>query len=194
MAVKIGVKDLYAFELDAETDVSGATAPTYGTPFRIAKAINIGLTPQKAEASLYADDGLDEYISSTTAYDISINTNTLEPAIEAQLLGKKVDSNGGISTTTEDVAPLFAVAFRSLRSDGSYEFRVVYKVRFSAFDESYNTKGENIEFQTPTFTGRASARDYDGRYDFKLIGTAANKTVTDAWFTTVQEPDFTTGV
>ena len=189
---KIGVQQLFAFPI--ETEVEGAL-PTYGEPFRIAKAIQVDLTPNVVEASLDGDDSEIEYETAITRYDLSLNIDDLAPGVEGQLLGKKVDSLGGVASNVNDEAPYFAVAFRIPRSrgvGGGFEYRVLYRTRFaSGFAESFQTKGENINFQTPTLTGRSLARDFDNQYSYKLTddGTKpAVKAVTDKWFEEVAEP------
>src|SRR5699024_2185725 len=101
---------------------------------RLAGLINIGLTKTVAEGELYADDTLDEYIAKQTAQEISINPKDISNEHEALLLGKKLDTNGGVVTGGDDNAPEFAVMFRSKKSDGKYEYRVLYKVKFRPYD------------------------------------------------------------
>lgn len=186
---RIGVRDLFAAELDELTDIiNGETPPDYDKPFRISKAINITLTPQLAEANLFADDSQSDYQSNQTAVDLGLNIRDITPEIEAKLFGKKTDSRGGVSTTSRDRPPLFAVMFRSERSDGLFEYRVLYKVRFRVFDETHATKGESITYQTPTINGRSMRRDYDERFDYKLVGTEENEEVVAKWFDEVIEP------
>lgn len=189
---KIGVQQLWAFPI--ETEVEGAL-PTYGEPFRIAKAIQVDLTPNVVEGSLDGDDTQIEYETAITRYDISLNIDDLSAKVESELLGKKIDTLGGVSSGVNDEAPYFAVAFRIPRSKGvggGFEYRILYRTRFaSGYAESFQTKGENINFQTPTLTGRSLARDYDQQYNYKLTddGTKPEvKAVTAKWFEEVTEP------
>lgn len=180
---KIGLRDLFAMPIESET----AEATTYGEAFRVAKAITLGLTPNVSEAQLYADDGLDESVSSLMGYDLSLNVNNLLPDVESKLLGKKLDAKGGIVTTGDDIAPAFALAWRAQQSDGKFEYRVIYKVKFAPSDENYQTKGDSVEFQTPTITGKVSQRA-DGKIDYKIVEGAENADVIGGWFTAPAEP------
>lgn len=182
---RIGVSDLHVAKL--LTDVADGTA-TYEEPVRLAKLINIGITKTIAEAELFADDGLDEYVAEMTAQEISINPKDISIEHEALLLGKEVDGRGGISDSFNDNAPLFAVMFRSRKSDGTYQYRVLYKVRFRPFDETFDTKANNITFQTPTITGRSSMRDSDGRFGYKVDETTSNKAELESFFDEPMEP------
>lgn len=184
---RIGVSDLHVAILQPDTDIDGGTI-VYDAPVRLAKLINIGITKTVGEAELYADDGLDEYVASQTAQEISINPKDISAEHEALLLGKRLDSDGGVVTGSDDNAPYCAVMFRSKKSDGSYQYRVMYKVKFRPFDETFDTQSNNITFQTPTITGRSMARNTDGVFDYKLDSKAANDAITKAWFTTPVEP------
>ena len=188
---RIGFKNLYAAVMDEATDVDGGVV-TYQAPFKISNAITGGFTPQTSEASLYSDDSQSDYISNITGYDITLNTRDLTPAVEAKLLGLDVDKNGGISHTSRANAPYVALMFESDMSDGKTEFNVFYKVKFNPIQKDVSTKGENIEFQTPSITGRAIPRIADELIDFVLIGgvgaAAGVKTVTDAWYTAPVKP------
>ncbi|MBF0780513.1 MULTISPECIES: major tail protein [unclassified Granulicatella] len=186
MAKRIGLQDLYAFPITKESE-SGV--PTYGTPFRVAKAIEVNLQKNVAEAKMYADDVLDEYVSEVTGMTLTMNINELTPEIEAKLLGLTVDQLGGVSNGMDANAPYFAVVFRSKLSNGGYQYRVLYKVRFKPTDETFKTKGENIEFQQPTITGEATVRQDLGIFDYALDNsTPERKAVTEKWFTEIQVP------
>ena len=185
---RIGVSDLHVAELltDPETGVA-----TYDEPVRLAKVINIGITKTVAEGELYADDSLDEYNAEMTAQEISINPKDISNEHEALLLGKELDNNGGVVDGADDAAPFFAVMFRSKKSDGTYQYRVLYKVRFRPYDETFDTKSNNITYQTPTITGRALKRSSDGYFGYKVDETTANATVLADFFDAPMEPNFT---
>ncbi|MBP1044845.1 phage tail protein [Enterococcus sp. BWM-S5] len=192
---KIGINGLYWFEMDVETDQENAAqAPTYKEPIKLAKAIQLTLTPQLAEGNLYADDSIDETETAVTSYDVSLNINDLLPDKEALLLGRQKDSLGGVKATTEDSAPYGALAFRMPRSKGvggGYQYRILYKTRFQPFTEDAQTKGESINYQTPTLTGKSISRDYDGLFNYKLDDDGKKTDVTEVtkkWFEEVTEP------
>lgn len=184
---RIGVSDLHVAILNEDTDIIGGTI-TYETPVRLAKLINIGITKTVGEAELYADDSLDEYVATQTAQEISINPKDITPEQEALLLGKRLDTNGGIVSGSDDNAPYCAVMFRSKKSDGKYQYRVLYKVKFRPYDETYDTQSNSITFQTPTITGRSMARNTDGNFDYKLDESASNSAVISAFFESPVEP------
>lgn len=176
---RIGVDSLFAFPITKDD----RTGTTYGPAFKIAKTISINVNPQSNEASLYADDVLVEFYSAVTAYDISINIDDLTAEVKGKLLGYEPDENGMITETNEINAPFLGIAFRSKRSDGSYEYRVLYKVRFNPTEDRYETQGQNVTFQTPTITGKAMALESTNAFGAYIVSTESNKTITDKWFT-----------
>lgn len=182
---RIGVSDLHVAKV--LTDEAGAET-TYDEVVRLASLINIGITKSIAEGELFADDQLDEYVARQVGQEISINTKDISPEHEALLLGKQIDANGGVVSGSEDNAPYFAVMFRSKKSDGSYQYRVLYKVRFRPYDETYDTQSTSITFQNPTITGRSLARYSDGNFDYKLNESETNAAIVSNWFKAPVEP------
>ena len=188
---QIGLDNLYFAELDEQTDVVGSTAPTYKAPFKIAKAIEVTMTPTTVEASLYADDATDEYEAALTGYELTLNVNDLLPNSESKLLGKKKDANGAVLSGTSDEAPYGALMFRQKLSKGvggGYRYRVLYKTRFTPFAENAKTKGESVEYQTPSLSGKALPRIYDGQIMIKIDDNGGKGAITGDWFDTVYEP------
>lgn len=186
MAKVVGIKEIYIFPI---TSISPTGVPTYGTPEKLARGIDVTLSPKVAEATLYAGDVLDESVTAITSYDITMNINHLTLEHQAKLLGHKIDANGFMSFGSDDVAPEFAVAFSAPLSNGGTEYRVMYRVKFKPTDESYKTKTENIEFQTPTITGVSLFREDIHKFGGKIQdNTDKAKVVAKKWFTEVQVP------
>ena len=162
--IQIGVSDLHVAKLLTDVDGTGAT---YDAPEKLAGVLTVGLQPQVVEGDFYADDKISESYSSISSFEITINPELLTPEQEAMLLGKELDGNDGVITTSSSSAPYFAVMFKSLKSDNTYRSQVVYKVKFSTPEETYNTKGDSIEYQTPTINGKAIPRDADDIITYK---------------------------
>lgn len=162
---RIGVKDLHVHELLEETD----TSANYGEAQRIVDLIEVSVTPQVNSAELYADDRLANSISVLSSFDITIGVAELSPEIQAKLLGQEVDVNGGVFTSSKMNPPSFAVSFRAERSDGTYEYRQMFKVKFAPTDETYNTKGETPEFQTESITGISMPLQHNGQFNYKIV-------------------------
>lgn len=174
---RIGVRDLFVHEILDETHES----ITYDTSVRIAGLIEVGISPQTDTAELYADDTLHESATALSSYDININVADLTPEQQGKLLGQKVDEDGRVFSSTDLAPPHFGVSFKAERSDGTYEYRQIFKVKFAPSDDNYNTKGESIDFQTAAITGKAQALLHNRLFDVRVLGTAENKVITDEW-------------
>ena len=190
--VLIGLKDLW-FAPEKAGAESG-----YDAPFKIAKAIEAKVTPNTSSAILNADDGAAESASSEGETEIELGIDVLANDIYAKLLGKQV-VGGGVIDTTGDIAPNGALMFRSLKSNGKYRYVVYYKGSFQPPEEEYKTKGESIEYNTPTIKGTFvhsdKVLDAKGNGVKRFIvdedDTGVDQTVIAKWFTEVQLPKAT---
>ena len=170
---------------------------TYGTPKVMAKAIQADLTVNNATASLYADDGVDESVDEFTSGTLSLGLNDLTSTVAAELLGARVDTNGVLVNSTNDIAPYVAVGFRARKANGKYRYFWLYRVKFGVPATNLATKGESITFQTPTIEGTVMRRnkpDTQGKHPWKTEVTEGDANVTAAtlnsWFSAVYEPSF----
>lgn len=185
-AITIGLNNMVYAKLLTDT-VEGAT---YETPKKIARAISAGLTPITGSADLYADDGLAETAESRNGVEVEIGVDELPTQVQADLLGHGISPSGGLIKKTTDVSPYVAIGFRSPNSDGSDKLVWLFKGKFAVPSESFATKGENIEFQTPTISARFLRRDFDNSYQYSINtgDEGVSKTAVDSWFTEVADP------
>lgn len=170
---------------------------TYGTPKVMAKAIQADLTVNNATASLYADDGVDESVDEFTSGTLSLGLNDLASTVAAELLGARVDTNGVLVNSTNDIAPYVAVGFRARKANGKYRYFWLYRVKFGVPATNLATKGESITFQTPTIEGTVMRRnkpDTQDKHPWKTEVTEGDADVAAAtisgWFNAVYEPTF----
>ena len=182
----VGLRDL--FYAPIITTANGTD--NYGMPVRMAKAIQVDLTVETAEATLYADDGVDEIEKSFVGGTITLGVNDLEPAIQAVLLGQKQDSNGVIVASGDDESPYVAIGYRATKMRGVFRFMWLYKVKFAVPNETYQTKGSSVTFNNPSIVGSFIKRS-DGAWKADHEATMNDPTA-QAWFEEVYEPDFDT--
>ncbi|TYS50087.1 major tail protein [Bacillus infantis] len=177
----IGLKNLHFAKL-LKDDETGAT---YEPPKRIAPAISVGMNTSSNTSTLYADDGPAATDSSLGTTELTINTSDLPIAVEAELLGHTINESGVMVENADDVAPYVAIGFMSRTSDGGEMFVWLLKGKFSIPQQNHQTKGENIEYQTPTITGQFLKRDFDGdwRYKVKSNDVGVDQALTANWFT-----------
>ncbi|USK56576.1 phage tail protein [Cytobacillus solani] len=182
---QVGLKDLHFAKLTKDDEVE----VTYAVPKKIAPAISVNMTTSSNSATLYADDGPAATDSALGVTEVTINTSDLPTAVEAELLGHTVNSEGVMVENADDTAPYVAIGFRSKTSDGGEMFVWLLKGKFSIPEQNYATKGESIEYQTPTITGQFIKRIHDGdwRYKMKSNDQGVDPTVISNWFTKVYE-------
>lgn len=179
----IGLRNLYK----ARITIGNDGTETYGVPTRLAKAISAEMSIETAEESLYADDGVDAVAKEFVSGEIKLGVNDLLPEDLAELLGQTQDSDDVIYASGDDEAPYFAIGFQAKKADGQYKYIWLYKVKFAVPEESYKTKGKEIEFSTPEITGTFFARP-DGKWKAEHVGGGEGDTVAAGWFTEVREP------
>lgn len=163
----IGMRYVVAAELNAHTP---GAAPTYKAGMVIGKAISGNLTITRNDNPLYADDAIAEDDRSITGMSLELGLDDLlEPA--AAYLGLVKANGTGDSLVYYDTSASpknVGVGYiRVRRKNGADVFQAVwmYKAMFSQESEKAQTKGESIEWQTPTINGRAAALDIDGTGD-----------------------------
>ncbi len=155
-------------------------AGKYATPAALGKAISIEITPNFNEASLYADDGLAEYVKEFKDADITLGTSTIPAALHAVMFGHTVEENAITFNKDDQNAYVgFAVISQTINDDErKYEAIFIPKVKFSDSSDSFETKGDSVTFKTPSISGKASAED-DGVW--KYVEAFATEAEATAW-------------
>lgn len=154
-----GVLDLY-FALMTGED-STAAAPTYDTPEVLAKSIEVTVTPRYREGSLYASNASVRREKRIDGYDVSVNIDQVVAAVRKKLLGRHVDSKGVQIIKGTQEAPYLALGFAQTKDDNTQELWWLYKGKFAEGEKTAKTRGENIEYQTPTLTAQFDRRIFD---------------------------------
>ena len=170
---------------------------TYGTPARLAKAIQADLSIEIAEAMLYADDAAQESVREFQSGTLTLGVDDITPEVASVLLGAGIDENGVLISASEDVGPPVAVGFRARRANGTHKYFWLYRVLFGTPSTNLQTKGDSISFQTPSIEGtimRRNKPDSRNRHPWKAEAeegrSGVANTVTNSWFTKVYDPDF----
>ena len=191
---QIGLKNL--FYATITEDASGNE--TYGSPVQMAKAISADISVDSDDNTLYADDGADVVIREFQSGTISLGINDLGTSVAAALLGARIDANGVLVSAGEDTPHPVAIGFQSRSAKGGDRYFWLYRVTFGIPGQTLNTKGESVEFSTPTIEGTISRRnkvDAQGNHPWKsevkagVSGVIAS--VITNWFNAVYEADAT---
>lgn len=156
----IGLRDVYYALL---TDDPADGAATYETSVRLVGAISANVNPNTSTATLFADDGPQD--SATTMGEITLELNLADIPLPKQaiLLGHTF-AGGVLIRRGGDTPPWLAIAYRTLKSNGAYRYYWLAKGKFAIPQEAYTTRGDSIEFQTPTITGAFVKRDSDDEW------------------------------
>ncbi|MEG1084658.1 MAG: phage tail protein [Hydrogenoanaerobacterium sp.] len=171
---------------------------TYGAPVSLAKAMTAELAVELAEATLYADDGAAEIVKEFKSGTLSLGIDDIGVLAAGDLTGATIDTNKVLISTSEDGGTPVAVGFRAKKANGKYRYFWLYKVKFGIPATNLTTKGESIEFSTPTIEGtvlRRNKLDGQGKHPWKAEvnedDTGVLPATITAWYTKVYEPTFT---
>lgn len=152
MATRIGVDKLHFAVMTTEDTL--AEQPVYAEPVSAPGVMSININPNGTVETLFADDGPYESATTNGQIEVEIQKNQLKTTEKAALLGHTIDGDGGIVYGDSDVPPYVAIMFRTLRSNGKYRYVTLYKGKFVDPEDNNETKGDGINFQSETITGR----------------------------------------
>ena len=181
--MRIGLRDLFR----APITISDNGVETYGTPVRIARAIQADIAPTSAEATLYSDDAIDVIIKQFSGGTLTLGMNDLIPSEQAALLGQTQDADGVVYAGESDDPPYHAIGFRALKANGLFRYLWLYKVKFGIPTENHATKGDSINFQTPQLVGTFQKR-LDGLWKADATLDPSSEAA-QKWFNEVREPN-----
>ncbi len=127
---------------------------TYGEVKTLAGAIECKVAIELAEATLYADDTVKEQVSVFKSGTITAGIDDDNDAVFAELLGQTIDEESGLVTSNATDTPIY-VGFGHIvpkMVGGSRKYKVEWfpKVKFKPFMTDAKTKGDSLEFTTPS--------------------------------------------
>lgn len=180
---RVGVSNFY-YALQTKDDVTGVT---YAAPVRIPGLISVSISPASNTNTLYADNGPSEVAESLGDITVEVDLKDLTIEHQAALLGHTVTA-GVMTSANSDVAPYVAILFEGLKANGKKKFVKLLKGKFAIPNDSYETKKENVSFQTDKISGKFVARDYDGKWKLTAEEDATGylEATGTGWFTAVE--------
>lgn len=180
MSVQIGLSDLhYAKLIDDDTN----TGATYEEPVRVVGAITANMNPNASIETLFGDDGPMETAASMGQIELETIAANFPLSVQAELLGHTVGGDGILRRKSADTPPWVAVGFKSLKSNGKYRYTWLVKGKYSVPELAHQTKGDSIEFQTPTMNGSFVKREADDIWIIQADEDDATFTGAANWFT-----------
>ena len=180
---KIGLKyPVYAIATET------ANAINYANGAAIAKAIQANISIEVNDVKLYADDKVAEVDKTFRGGTITMGIDDLSDAAKIALLGYtegadlgETSGNNELSAGNTSEPASVGIGFYGKRvKDGTNWWRAVWikKVQFHEPADEHDTKGESVEFKTPTLEGEIFEAA-DGKW--KEEGTFMTEDSAIAW-------------
>ena len=137
------------------------TGVTYSAGSVVSEARGCTLNWERSEGEFYGNDTLLDTDNGVTGYTIDFEPTGISDEVRKTLLGEvKASSEYSI---TDAAAPYVGFGYIRVMKDNSgasvaysYEGWWFYKVKFSVTSEETRTKERNVEWRTPTLTGRGA--------------------------------------
>lgn len=183
----IGMRHVVVSKVATHTD---GAEPTYSEGRVAGKAIQGNLTINRNNNPLYADDIIAEDDNGITSMELELGLDDLDEATQAYMgLLKEVAGTGSEGATYYEnsaAAENVGVGYmRVRRKNGVTTFQGVwvYKALFSKNAENSQTKGETIEWQTPTINGRCMGLivDNTGEATFRKVKNFTSEAAAETW-------------
>ena len=182
----IGV-DKYTFFNVVSDDDKGTV---YGEGIHLKGIVEIAPTDNGGSDTFDADNGAYETSSYIEKLGHEITNADIPPEVDAMWRGLEM-KNGVVEVGNDTATVYFGVAWRILKSDGSYRYVRYYKGSYSfASNVGGKTKPSsgNIDKQTAKATYTAVQRDYDNNYyayvdESDLKDESAKEMLEEKWFT-----------
>lgn len=140
---------------------NGSTS--YTNAVKVGDAMAVDLNLRYAEARLYAEDSLAEYLRSATGGTASIAAKYLHDAAQKLMYGMREGSRTigqktvpSLKYGADDLGSYVGFAFYApdmVDGEKKYTCVLVMRALFGPPAMQYRTKGENYQFSTPTTTG-----------------------------------------
>lgn len=175
------------------TESGNSTSYTSGGG-SLAEAMSANLTITRSNNPLRGDDVEVDNDNGVTAMSLEIGTTDMDNAAMSELLGYTTDGTTQDQQLIQTDAPSQPVGFgyiRVRRKRGAVTFQAFwyYRVTFSDTAENATTRGEQIEWQTPTITGRVQGLlQSDGSVRFRAIKSFTTQAAAEAWMTGMEYP------
>lgn len=158
----IGLKNFVIAPLTKD-DESGTS---YGEVQKVAGSIEATITPENNDPDVqYADDIEYEVVYPDPELTFKTKLADVPLAVQKMIFGNRIDANGVLLRGASDKPPYFAAGFKSEKSDHTFRYVWLYKVRAKPMSEEYGTKeGATINRKEPEVEWTAIKRTSDGEY------------------------------
>lgn len=161
------------------------SVPTYSAGTALGKLIAVTMTPNSGAVDLYGDDAIAESVTTPTQETISLNATTIPLAAAQVALGVTVTTDTSQTGLTiknvkykDEQAPFVGFGFIDTELvDGEKTYIVNFypRAKFQRPARTSNTKGQAVQFSTPTIAGVAYFDEEYGclKDEYQFAGTNA---------------------
>lgn len=172
----------------AKYSASGTTV-TYSDGQILSKAISHDLSLENTDpVKLFADDGACESVSGFSSGTLTIVVDELPMAEAGLIFGitpESISTPSGTGLTFDDDAQApylgYGVIVPQIRNgERSWMAVLLTKIVFNITGDTFSTKGETIEFQTPELTATV-LRDDTAKHAWRKYAVFASEANADAW-------------
>lgn len=159
MKANVGMEYPVASAVSAYTP---GTSITYGTGFVVSEARGASLNWELEDGEFYGDDVVLDTANGVLGYTLDFEAAGLADTVRASLLGETKGSSDEYvigAASSPDVGFGYVKVMRDNSSGTNvtnYEAWWFYKMKFSQPNEEARTKERNIEWRTPTISGKGS--------------------------------------
>lgn len=132
----------------------------YSGGFRCSSAVATSVTPAYNEGSLYADNREKESVNEFKNAAVTLEVDRMPAVAAGVVFGHKTNAEGEEISNGDDSGQYVGYGFiTGEQCDGKKIYRacVLFKVKFSEGEESYDTRGDSIVFVKPKLNGKAVA-------------------------------------
>ena len=152
----------------------------YTNGFRFGKAIKIEISPEYEDVSDYNDINDTDDAEIFAYADVILGTSEIPNEAENNVFGHENVGDEIIYRDT-DMSNYVGIGIRTrevINGITKYVALWLYKVKFKEEGQSHDTKGESIDYVTPSISGKAYPKE-DGKWKIKKLFDTVNEA--DSW-------------
>lgn len=187
---KIGMRKprVYPFASSMNGVIPDSGEVTYeSSSVSLGKAVSGTLNENRTSSDLYADDSVAEHVEDFTSGTFEVTVDDLDPETRGKVLGANISavdaSKGEVGYGADDTPPYMGYGYIEVKRKGgttSYVGHFFPAVKGSPASQSWNTKGENIIFNTETITFTVMPLNTEGRR-WHFVQKFTSESAADAW-------------
>ena len=163
---------------------------THGEVKFLSRVRKVTITPSYAENELDSNDAVEAQGNEISGYTVSFDASGIEPEVEAEVYGHKMDENGGMIEKDGDEPPELALLLELAMSGGNSKFVILYCGSAKhPTDEAESKTRSGFTYSNPTVEF-SFGKALNGllKYSMRTDATAYKKEIGEAWFDEVKYP------